>query len=92
MTRDLKQRVEEQQGYGPDEYDIVMKSDNISYISDILDDFISFIGISLGLSEHGVLAENVPNLAKLAYEDICHTTHPFPIAMEDFTAVYTRAL
>ena len=34
VTRDLKYRVEEQQGYSPDEYDIVMKSDNISYISE----------------------------------------------------------
>ena len=34
VTRDLKKRVEEQQGYGPDEYSILMKSDNISYISD----------------------------------------------------------
>jgi len=34
VTRDLKQRVEEQQGYGPDEYDIIMKSDNIDYVSD----------------------------------------------------------
>jgi len=34
VTRDLKKRVEEQQGYGPGEYSILMKSDNISYISD----------------------------------------------------------
>jgi len=34
VTRDLKQRVEEQQGYGPDEYNILMKSDNIDYISE----------------------------------------------------------
>ena len=34
VTRDLKYRVEEQQGYGPDEYDIVMKSDNIEYVSE----------------------------------------------------------
>ena len=33
VTRDLKHRVEEQQGYGPDEYDIIMKSNNIDYIS-----------------------------------------------------------
>ena len=33
VTRDLKKRVEEQQGYGPGEYSILMKSDNISYIS-----------------------------------------------------------
>ena len=34
VTRDLKHRVEEQQGYGPGEYDIIMKSDNIDYVSD----------------------------------------------------------
>ena len=34
VTRDLKYRVEEQQGYGPDEYDIIMKSDNIDFISE----------------------------------------------------------
>jgi len=34
VTRDLKHRVEEQQGYGPDEYDIIMKSDSIDYVSD----------------------------------------------------------
>ena len=34
VTRDLKKRVEEQQGYGPKEYSILMKSDNISYISE----------------------------------------------------------
>ena len=34
VTRDLKYRVEEQQGYSPGEYDIVMKSDNIDYISE----------------------------------------------------------
>ena len=34
VTRDLKYRVEEQQGYGQDEYDIVLKSDNIEYVSE----------------------------------------------------------
>jgi NTP pyrophosphatase (non-canonical NTP hydrolase) len=34
VTRDLKYRVEEQQGYGPDEYNVVMKSDNIDFISE----------------------------------------------------------
>ena len=34
VTRDLEKRVTEQQGYGPDEYDIIMKSDNIEYISE----------------------------------------------------------
>ena len=34
VTRDLKKRVEEQQGYGPGEYRILMKSDNIKFISE----------------------------------------------------------
>ena len=34
VTRDLKYRVEEQQGYEPKEYSIIMKSDNINYISE----------------------------------------------------------
>ena len=34
VTRDLKYRVEEQQGYEPNEYDVIMKSDNIDYISE----------------------------------------------------------
>ena len=34
ITRDLKNRVEKQQGYMPGEYNILMKSDNIDYISE----------------------------------------------------------
>ena len=34
VTRDLKKRVEEQQGYSSGEYDVVMKSDNITYVSE----------------------------------------------------------
>ena len=34
VTRDLKYRVEEQQGYNTDENDVVKKSDNINYISE----------------------------------------------------------
>jgi NTP pyrophosphatase (non-canonical NTP hydrolase) len=34
ITKDLKKRVENQQGYGPGEYRILMKSDNIEFISE----------------------------------------------------------
>ena len=34
VTRDLKYRVEEQQGYRPGEYSIIMKSDNIEHVSE----------------------------------------------------------
>ena len=33
VTRDLKYRVEEQQGYGPSEYEVLMESDDILQIS-----------------------------------------------------------
>jgi NTP pyrophosphatase (non-canonical NTP hydrolase) len=36
VTRDLKCRVEKQQGYGPGEYSILMKSDSIEHISGAL--------------------------------------------------------
>ena len=66
--------------------------DDIRYIPYILGTFINNIGIPLGLNAHGILEENVSDLAQLAFEDSCHATHPFPVTMEDFTAVYTRAL
>ena len=34
VTRNLQERVTNQQGYEKGEYDILMKSDNISYISE----------------------------------------------------------
>ena len=66
--------------------------DDITYIPDIIDKFIGSIGIKLGLSGHGIKAEHIPNLAKLAFEDSCHTTHPFPVTIKDFITVYNRTL
>ena len=66
--------------------------DDISYIPDILNIYINNIGISLGLSEYGILAENVHHLANLAFKDSCHATHPFPLDRENFIEVYTQAL
>ena len=34
ITKDLKKRVEEQQGYGPDEYEIIVQCDDINIISE----------------------------------------------------------
>jgi alcohol dehydrogenase class IV len=50
------------------------------------------LGISGGLEQHGILPNHIPKLAQLAFEDSCHATHPFPVSIEDFHAVYTRAL
>ena len=35
VTRDLNKRVTEQQGYAPDEYEVLFKSDDINAISDL---------------------------------------------------------
>ena len=66
--------------------------DKIIYIPDILSTFINNIGIELGLNKKGIQPDHIPKLAQLAFDDSCHATHPFPVTMEDFTAVYTRAL
>ena len=65
---------------------------DIDNIPDITGAFINNIGIILGLDKHGMQAEHITKLGKLAFEDSCHATHPFPVTMEDFTAVYTRSL
>jgi len=65
---------------------------DILYIPDIIGDFINIIGIIPGLGEHGIQADHITKLGQLAFEDSCHATHPFPVTIEDFTAVYTRAL
>jgi len=65
---------------------------DIDYIPDIADTFVNSIGIALGLEKHGVQIEHITKLGQLAFEDSCHTTHPFSVSQDDFHAVYTRAL
>ena len=65
---------------------------DVALLPENLNNFIHSLGISQGLKQHGVLSEQIPILAQLAFEDSCHATHPFPVSIEDFHAVYTRAL
>ncbi len=65
---------------------------DIGNVPDITGDFINSIGIISGLGEHGIQADHITKLGQLALDDSCHATHPFPVTIEDFTAVYTRAL
>ena len=65
---------------------------DIVNIPDITGTFINSTGIILGLGEHGIQAEHITKLGQLAFEDSCHATHSFPVTIEDFQAVYTRAL
>ncbi len=67
-------------------------TEDVTLLPENLNDFIKSLGISPGLKQHGILSNHIPDLAQLAYEDSCHATHPFPVTLEDFHAVYTRAL
>ena len=72
VTRDLKYRVEEQQGYGPDEYDIIMKSDNINYISEQELYLQSFYGYRVDAVPYNKLKSNKMNI------NITEQTTTFP--------------
>ncbi|MBC8257008.1 MAG: iron-containing alcohol dehydrogenase [Candidatus Marinimicrobia bacterium] len=73
---------------------IISKSttEDVSLLPENLSNFIKNLGISPELKQHGILPSHIPDLAQLAFEDSCHATHPFPVTLEDFHAVYTRAL
>ena len=67
-------------------------TEDIALLPENLNNFIHNLGILGGLEQHGILPNHIPKLAQLAFEDSCHATHPFPVSIEDFHAVYTRAL
>jgi alcohol dehydrogenase class IV len=67
-------------------------TEDVALLPENLNNFIHNLGISEGLEHHGILINHIPKLAQLAFEDSCHATHPFPVSIEDFHAVYTRAL
>ena len=67
-------------------------TEDVALLPENLNNFIHSLGISEGLEQHGILPNHIPKLAQLAFEDSCHATHPFPVSIEDFHAVYTRAL
>ena len=67
-------------------------TEDVALLPENLNNFIHNLGISGGLEQHGILPNHIPKLAQLAFEDGCHATHPFPVSIEDFKAVYNRAL
>ena len=67
-------------------------TEDVALLPKNLNNFIHNLGIPEGLEQHGILPNHIPKLAQLAFEDSCHATHPFPVSIEDFHAVYTRAL
>jgi alcohol dehydrogenase class IV len=50
------------------------------------------LGIPAKLGEKGVKAEHVPQLVKIATDDICHQTNPKPCKASDFEHIFRAAL
>jgi len=50
------------------------------------------VGIPAKLGEKGVKAEHVPQLVKIAVEDICHKTNPKPCTAADFERIFRSAI
>jgi len=50
------------------------------------------IGLPARLSEVGVKAEQIPQLAKVAFADPCHKTNPKACTLEDFSVLFHAAL
>ena len=54
--------------------------------------FRTRIGIEDTLSERGLRREDIPELAREAYADPCHSLNPIPLSQDDLAAMYERCL
>ncbi|HMJ64492.1 MAG TPA: iron-containing alcohol dehydrogenase [Candidatus Binatia bacterium] len=54
--------------------------------------FLTNLGITGGLSAHGVHESQVDALSAQAFADSCHLTNPVPVTREDLRALYLAAL
>jgi hypothetical protein len=50
------------------------------------------VGITGTLSSHGVKREQIPQLVKIAVQDICHQTNPRPVTAQDFERLFAAAM
>src|SRR5688572_10208534 len=54
--------------------------------------FRTRIGIEDTLPERGLRREDIPELAREAYADPCHSLNPIPLSQDDLAAMYERCL
>ena len=54
--------------------------------------FRTRIGIEDTLPERGLKREDIPQLAREAYADPCHSLNPIPLTQDDLVAMYERCL
>jgi 4-hydroxybutyrate dehydrogenase len=50
------------------------------------------LGVTMGLSNHGVKPEQVDKLSSKAFDDVCHGTNMIPVTTDDFKAVIQNSL
>jgi NTP pyrophosphatase (non-canonical NTP hydrolase) len=77
ITKDLKKRVEEQQGYKPSEYAVIMKTDNIDYISEQEIYLQKFYGYRVDMTPYNKLNCNKNKLNKMKV-NVTEQTTTFP--------------
>ena len=77
ITKDLKKRVEDQQGYKPSEYDVIMKTDNIDYISEQEIYLQKFYGYRVDMIPYDKLNCNKNKLNKMKV-NVTEQTTTFP--------------
>jgi 4-hydroxybutyrate dehydrogenase len=56
-----------------------------------LQQFVSDVGITPGLGNHGVPEKDLENLSRLAFEDGIHKTNMVPVTQDDLLSVYCAA-
>jgi alcohol dehydrogenase class IV len=69
-----------------------MNSGSGTQLVDHLISLNSRIGIPAGLVDIGVKEEHIGPLSDLALADFCHPNNPKPVSLEDFKAIYTKAI
>jgi len=77
ITKDLKGRVEDQQGYRPSEYAVIMKTDNIDYISEQEIYLQKFYGYPVDIVPYNKLNCNKNKLNKMKV-NVTEQTTTFP--------------
>lgn len=60
-------------------------------LAETLQQFVRDVGITPGLSNHGIPEKDLENLSRLAFEDGIHKTNMVPVTQDDLLSVYGAA-
>lgn len=60
-------------------------------LAETLRQFVRDVGITPGLSNHGIPEKDLENLSRLAFEDGIHKTNMVPVTQDDLLSVYGAA-